>query len=117
MRRALVTALAVLLAVSVGMSTRTIAQPKTQPAPNDQLQPPPSKMDQKSGTDRMEQTVTGKIKSVSGAMVMLEDGTTLTVPKTVKVSRAELKKGAMITAHYEQKGSQKVVTSIEVTKG
>jgi Cu/Ag efflux protein CusF len=60
--------------------------------------------------------VEGKIKSVdpSGGMVTLEDGTQLTIPPSVKVQRAALKEGAIVKASFEERGGQKVVTSMEV---
>lgn len=60
--------------------------------------------------------VQGKIKSVdrTGRMVMLEDVMQLMIPPTVQVAREDLKPGADVQASYEDKGGQKVVTSIEV---
>ncbi len=99
--------LAVLMAAS--MVTASMAQPKDQPAP---------KMEQTPKADK-QSTVTGKIKSVdpSGSMVTLEDGTQLTIPQSLKASKADLKAGTMILVRFEEKGGQKVATSIEVKKG
>jgi hypothetical protein len=47
-------------------------------------------------------------------MVTLEDGMQLMIPPTVQVAREDLKPGADVQASYEDKGGQKVVTSIEV---
>jgi hypothetical protein len=47
-------------------------------------------------------------------MVTLEDGTQLMIPPTVKISGEDLKPGADVMASYEDKGSQKIVISIEV---
>jgi len=64
--------------------------------------------------------VQGKIKSVdqTGRMltleVTLEDGTQLVIPATVQVNRKDLMPGADVKAAFEEKGSQKAVTSIEV---
>jgi Cu/Ag efflux protein CusF len=60
--------------------------------------------------------VEGAVKSVDAAkkMVTLEDGTTLIVSDAAKLK--ELKPGAMIKASYEEKGGQKVTTSLEVMK-
>lgn len=112
MKQLFAVGLAVLMVAS--LVTASMAQPKAQP----QEQPAP-KTEQLPKADKMESSVMGKIKNVdpSGSMVTLEDGTQLTIPESVKVSKAELKAGAMILARFEQKGGQKVVTSIEVKKG
>ncbi|MBP1774072.1 MAG: hypothetical protein H6Q86_78 [candidate division NC10 bacterium] len=62
--------------------------------------------------------IEGAIKSVdpSGRMVTLEDGTQLTIPSTLNVSKADLKEGAVVKASFEEKGGQKVVTSLQVQK-
>lgn len=64
------------------------------------------------------QQIQGKIQSVdpSGAMLTLEDGTQLTIPPTVRVPRESLKEGALVKASFEERGGQKVVTSLEVQK-
>ncbi len=60
--------------------------------------------------------VQGKIKSVdqTGRMLTLEDGTQLMIPATVQINREDLTPGAVVKASFEAKGTQKVVTSIEV---
>jgi len=60
--------------------------------------------------------VEGQIKSVdeSGRVVMLEDGTKLTISPTTKVDRNALKPGATVKASFEEKGTERVVTSIQV---
>lgn len=60
--------------------------------------------------------VEGKIKSVdpSGRMVTLEDGTQLTIPPALNISRETLKEGAIVKASFEERGGQKVVTSMQV---
>ncbi len=60
--------------------------------------------------------VVGKIEAVdpSGRMVLLEDGTHLMIPPSISVSKTKLKEGATVKATYEEKGGQKVVTSMEV---
>ena len=103
MIRVLAVVVAVLLSVSLGV-TGTVAQMKTDPA-----QP---KMEQKS--DKMGQKVEGTIKTVRGNMVTLEDGTQLSIPSSVKVSKAQLKPGAQISAEYEEKAGQKVATSVQI---
>jgi Cu/Ag efflux protein CusF len=62
--------------------------------------------------------IEGAIKSVdpSGRMVTLDDGTQLTIPPTVSVPKGDLKEGAIVKASYEEKGGQKVVTSLQVQK-
>ena len=74
-----------------------IAQTKTDPA-----QP------------RMEQKVEGTIKSVYGNLVTLEDGTELSIPSSVNVTKDQLKPGAQISAEYEQRGGHKVAKSIQI---
>jgi hypothetical protein len=60
--------------------------------------------------------VEGKIKSVdsSGKMVTLDDGTKLTIPPTLSVEKKALQPGANVKASYEEKGGQKVATSLMV---
>jgi hypothetical protein len=60
--------------------------------------------------------VEGKIKSVdqAGKVVTLEDGTKLTIPATARVDKNMLKPGANVKASFEEKGADKVVTSIQV---
>lgn len=63
--------------------------------------------------------VQGKIKDVdaTGRIVTLEDGTKLTIPNEVLVSRDILRPGAMVKASFEKKGAENVVKSIDVTPG
>jgi hypothetical protein len=60
--------------------------------------------------------VEGKIKSVdpNGRAVTLEDGTKLTIPPAAKVDKNALKPGATVKASFEDKGGEKVVTTIQV---
>jgi len=60
--------------------------------------------------------VQGEVKSVDPAkkMVTLNDGTMLMVSDDAKLK--ELKPGTKIKASYDEKGGQKVTTSIEVVK-
>lgn len=63
----------------------------------------------------MAQTIEGTIKSGgSHGVVTLEDGTRLAIPKTVMVSKAELRPGVVIVAEYTQKGDQKIATSVQL---
>ncbi len=105
MIRVLAVLVAVLMTVSLGVSTTT-AQAQMKPDP---AQPKP--MEQKSD-GKMGQRVEGTIKAVSGNMVTLEDGTQLSIPSSVRVAKDQLKPGAQITAEYEERGGQKVATSV-----
>jgi hypothetical protein len=106
MLRVLAVLVALLLTVSFGL-TGALAQtqPKTDPAQ-------PKSMEQKS--DKMGQKVEGTIKNVRGNTVTLEDGTQLTIPSSVKVSKDQLQPGAPISAEYEARGGQKVAKSIQI---
>ena len=103
MIRVPVVVVAMLLTASIGI-TGAMAQMKSDPA-----QP---KMEKKS--DKMGQTVEGTIKSVRGNMVTLEDGTEISIPSSVKVTKDQLKPGAQISAEYEEKAGQKVARSIQI---
>ena len=103
MVRMLAVVVAVLMTASIGITGAT-AQMKTDPA-----QP---KMEKKS--DRMGQKVEGTIKSVRGNVVTLEDGTEISIPSSVKVTKDQLKPGAQISAEYEEKAGQKVARSIQI---
>ena len=63
--------------------------------------------------------VQGKVKSVdpSGTKVTLEDGTQLTIPGNLDLRGKALKPGADVRVIYADRGSDKVVTSIEVRPG
>jgi len=62
--------------------------------------------------------IEGKVMSVdpSGKSLTLDDGTKLTIPDSVKVSKADLKPGAAVKAAYEEKDGQKVLTHLEIGK-
>jgi Cu/Ag efflux protein CusF len=62
------------------------------------------------------ETIEGKIKDVNptGSQVTLDDGTQLTIPNTVRVSKELLKEGATVRATFETTGGQNIVKSIEV---
>ncbi len=66
----------------------------------------------------MQQEVQGAIKSLdpSGRMLTLDDGTQLTIPPTINVPQGMLKEGAMVKASFEERGGEKVVTSLEVQR-
>jgi len=99
----------VLVALLVVMPVGWVSQIHAQATPG--YQGPPS-------AGAMQQ-VEGKIKSLdpSGKMLTLEDGTQLTIPPTVSVQRGALKEGAMVKASFEEKGGQKIVTSLQVQAG
>ena len=61
--------------------------------------------------------VQGKIKSFdpNANAVVLEDGTQIMIPPTVRVERQALQPGANVKASYEEKDGHKVATSIAVT--
>jgi Cu/Ag efflux protein CusF len=63
-------------------------------------------------------TVEGKVMTVdpAGKSVTLDDGTKLTIPDSIKVSRADLKPGAAVKAAYEEKDGQKILTHLEIAK-
>ena len=105
MIRVLAVLVAVLMTVSLGVSTTT-AQMKTDPAQ-------PKTMEQKSD-NKMGQRVEGTIKAVNGNMVTLEDGTKLSIPSSVRVAKDQLRPGAQISAEYEERAGQKVATSLQI---
>jgi len=47
-------------------------------------------------------------------MLTLEDGTELSIPSSVKVTKDQLKPGTQISAEYEQRGGQKIAKSIQI---
>jgi hypothetical protein len=63
-----------------------------------------------------EKTMEGKVKTVDQAkkQVTLEDGTTLTIPASVKVEWSQVKPGSMVTISYVEAGQQKTVRKLEV---
>ena len=81
MIRVLAVLVAILLTASLSVTGAIAQMPKTEPAQ-------PKSMEQKS--DKMGQKVEGTIKTVRGNMVTLEDGTQLSIPSSVKVSKAQL---------------------------
>ena len=58
----------------------------------------------------------GRVVTVSGEKVTLDNGTELTVPKSQAKSN-ELKQGSMIKATYEERDGKKIVTSFQITEG
>jgi len=98
--------LAVLLTGALGVGGALAQMPKSDSAQ-------PKSMDQPKSME-MNKRVEGTIKSVQGSIVTLDDGTTLSIPSSVKVSRDQLKPGAMIVAEYEERGGQKVAKSVQI---
>ena len=100
--------------------TGTMAQTQA-PAPSTPAPATPSapaKPSMPAAPAGMEKSIEGKIKSLDaqGKMLTLQDGTQLTIPSTVKVTRTEMKPGSSVKVAYEEKGGEKVVTQIEVQK-
>jgi hypothetical protein len=108
MYRVLAAVLAVLLTGALGIGGALAQMPRGDSAP------PKSLEQQKSMEMNADKRVEGTIKSVQGSTVTLDDGTTLSIPSSVKVSRAELKPGAMIVAEYQERSGQKVATSVQI---
>jgi Protein of unknown function (DUF1344) len=105
--RVIAVVLAVSLTGALGVGG-AIGQPKSEPVQ-------PRSMDQQKSMEmNADKRVEGTIKSVDGSTVTLEDGTRLAIPSSVMVSRAQLKPGAMIVAEYQERGGQKVATSVQI---
>jgi hypothetical protein len=103
MTRAVAVVVAALLTASLGIAG-VMAQIKSDPA-----QP---RMERKS--DTIGQKVEGTIKSVHGNMVTLEDGTEISIPSSIQMTKDQLKPGTQISAEYEQRGSHKIAKSIQI---
>jgi hypothetical protein len=67
-------------------------------------------------TRQATQHIEGRVKSVdrTGTRLTLEDGTTLTIPKTVQTSGDARKPGVTVSVEYQENDGEKVVTSIQV---
>jgi len=63
-----------------------------------------------------EKEIQGTIKSVDQTKktVTLDDGTTLAIPAAVKIAPGALKKGAKVSATYEERDGKRVVTSLHL---
>src|SRR5215475_2804506 len=108
MHRVLAAVLAVLLTGALGVGGTLAQMPKGD-------SPQPRSMEQQKSMEmNADKRVEGTIKSVKGSTVTLDDGTRLSIPSSVKVSRAQLKPGAMIVAEYQERGGQKVATSVQI---
>jgi Cu/Ag efflux protein CusF len=103
-------------AIVVALSILGSGAAWAQMAPSAQDQP--ATMDKAPTLSTMPEAkeIRGAIKSVdrSKKTVTLEDGTTLAIPASVKVAPDALKKGARVSATYEEKAGQRVVTSLHV---
>jgi Rieske Fe-S protein len=108
MHRVITAVLTVLLTGALGVGGALAQMPKGDTAQ-------PKTMDQQKSMEmNADKRVEGTIKSVQGTTVTLDDGTTLSIPSSVKVSRAQLKPGAMIVAEYQERGGQKIATSVQI---
>ena len=108
MHRVVAAVLAVLLTGALGVGGALAQMPK-----GDSAQPK-SMEQQKSMEMNTDKRVEGTIKSVQGSTVTLDDGTTLAIPSSVQVSRDQLKPGAIIVAEYQERGGQKIATSVQI---
>ena len=119
MFRVLAILVAVLVMASFGV-TATSAQMKTDPQAQPKAMDQKAPMDQKATEQKapteqkMGQKIEGTVKSVRGNMVTLEDGTRISIPGSVKVPMSRLKPGAQISAEFEERGGQKVATSVQI---
>ena len=61
-------------------------------------------------------SVEGTIKAVDSATgtLTLADGTKLVIPKALMVPRGQLKPGVGISANYEERGGERVATSLQI---
>jgi hypothetical protein len=71
---------------------------------------PPAKAQDRTGG----QDIEGKIRDVGNERITLEDGTVLVIPKGM-VKQSDLKIGAAVKAQYQDRGGQKVATTIQVS--
>ena len=65
-----------------------------------------------SGTDAKQ--LQGEIQKVDGNKLTLTDGTELTIPGNVLVQQGDLRPGASVKASYEERGGEKVATSLQI---
>lgn len=99
--------MALALSLSAGWAVDALAQARKEPAY-------PAPAAQSAAQPNSPIMIEGKIQNVMGSKITLGDGTELTIPAGLKVQRSDLKAGASVKASYEEKGGQKVVTSITV---
>jgi Cu/Ag efflux protein CusF len=104
---------ATLIALAVGASSAW-----AQMTPATQNQPPAMDKAPTQSQSAMPESkeIQGTIQSVDEAKktLTLDDGTILTIPSSVKVAPNTLKKGAKVSAKYEEQGGKRVVTSLRV---
>jgi Cu/Ag efflux protein CusF len=114
MKRMSVLAAAAFMAASIGAPGVLMAQAK-EPATTPHATP---QMEQKPRVQPLGHSIEGRVKSVNllHTKLTLEDGTKLTIPKSLKPAKEALKKGAMVAAEYEEKDGKKVVTSIHLKR-
>jgi Cu/Ag efflux protein CusF len=60
--------------------------------------------------------VEGRVVTVKGEQITLDNGTQLTVPKS-QAQAQELKQGTKIKATYEERDGKKVVNSLQIVSG
>src|ERR1700730_1259103 len=84
-----------------------------------QTSAPPAESQKSPGLLGDQQLVEGTIKSVArrGINIVLEDGTSLTVPVSLEFDRRELRPGATVKAQYEEREGNKYPDSITVGTG
>ena len=81
-----------------------------------QTQSSPAEPQKSPGLLGDQQLAEGTIKSVDrrGRNIVLEDGTSLTVPVSLEFDRSELRPGATVKAQYEERGGKKFTTTLTV---
>lgn len=62
--------------------------------------------------------MSGKVQAVDpgGKSITLDNGTTLMIPASAKVDKKALTPGTDVKVSYDEKGGQKVVNSLQVSK-
>jgi hypothetical protein len=105
-----------LFAYVVALSILGAAPAWGQMTPSTQSKPPAMDKAPAQSTKPEAKEIQGTIKSVDRTKktLTLEDGTTLTIPASVKVAPDALKQGAKVSATYEEQAGQRVVTSLHV---
>lgn len=103
---------AVLVAFSM---TGPFAWAQTTPTTPNQALPPAETVPSDASANEAK-AIQGKVRELDRLknIVILEDGTKLLIPESIKITSGTLRKGAMIIAMYEEKDGQKVVTTILV---
>jgi len=77
-----------------------------------QTAPPASEPQKSPGLLGDQQLVEGTIKTVHKHGIVLEDGTSLIVPASLEFNRGDLKPGATVKAHYEERAGKKFTTTL-----